>query len=256
MSGRPLAEGAEAPASTAAKRAMLAPNAIGRGRLPNMTVGSAPLRRRIRPIHSTEVPFGLTEPRPPMRQEWEAAARGERSCCLAARSADLPTLRTTLAFTWLSGIFSMHRLGAIVMRPGITLEYRNSPGCFWALSNRDVGRVGLTLLRIDAGVGTGPVYGSFHIRARQAPRKPRSDPGADAPRKSGPAPRLASSGASRRSDPDRDVGQSRRHRLHRCERTRHRREHSQTGHHGPRDRIPLVLSSGPHGSCSWVEIVI
>ena len=34
-------------------------------------------------------------------------------------------------------------------------------GCFWALSAGDLSRVGLTLLRIDAGVDTGPVYGHF-----------------------------------------------------------------------------------------------
>jgi hypothetical protein len=34
-------------------------------------------------------------------------------------------------------------------------------GCFWALANRDLDRVGLTLLRIDAGVDTGPSYGYF-----------------------------------------------------------------------------------------------
>ena len=37
----------------------------------------------------------------------------------------------------------------------------NSHGCFWALSNRDLDKVGMTLLRIDAGVDTGPVYGYF-----------------------------------------------------------------------------------------------
>ena len=47
------------------------------------------------------------------------------------------------------------------MHPGITPEYRNSHGCFWALANRDLERVGMTLLKIDAGVDTGPVYGYF-----------------------------------------------------------------------------------------------
>jgi Formyl transferase len=58
-------------------------------------------------------------------------------------------------------IFSIPPLGTFVMHPGITPEYRNSHGCFWALVNRDFDRVGLTLLRIDAGVDTGPVYGYF-----------------------------------------------------------------------------------------------
>jgi len=48
-----------------------------------------------------------------------------------------------------------------VMHPGIVPEYRNSHGCFWALSNRELDKVGMTLLRIDEGVDTGPVYGYF-----------------------------------------------------------------------------------------------
>jgi hypothetical protein len=58
-------------------------------------------------------------------------------------------------------IFSIPPLGTFVMHPGITPEYRNSHGCFWALSNRDLEHVGLTLLRIDAGVDTGPIFGYF-----------------------------------------------------------------------------------------------
>jgi hypothetical protein len=58
-------------------------------------------------------------------------------------------------------IFSLATLGTFVMHPGITPEYRNSHGCFWALANRDLDRVGMTLLRIDAGVDTGPVYGYY-----------------------------------------------------------------------------------------------
>jgi methionyl-tRNA formyltransferase len=45
-----------------------------------------------------------------------------------------------------------------VLHPGICPEYRNAHGCFWALANRDLDRVGMTLLRIDAGIDTGPVY--------------------------------------------------------------------------------------------------
>jgi methionyl-tRNA formyltransferase len=47
------------------------------------------------------------------------------------------------------------------MHPGICPEYRNAHGCFWALANRDTANVGMTLLKIDAGVDTGPVYGYF-----------------------------------------------------------------------------------------------
>jgi folate-dependent phosphoribosylglycinamide formyltransferase PurN len=58
-------------------------------------------------------------------------------------------------------VFSIARHGTFVLHPGIAPEYRNSHGCFWALARRDLEHVGLTLLRIDAGVDTGPVYGYY-----------------------------------------------------------------------------------------------
>jgi folate-dependent phosphoribosylglycinamide formyltransferase PurN len=58
-------------------------------------------------------------------------------------------------------IFSLPTRGTFVMHPGICPEYRNAHGCFWALANDDVERVGMTLLRIDKGVDTGPVYGFY-----------------------------------------------------------------------------------------------
>ena len=58
-------------------------------------------------------------------------------------------------------VFSLPRQGTFVMHPGIVPEYRNSHGCFWAMSNRDLDNVGMTLLKIDEGVDTGPVYGYF-----------------------------------------------------------------------------------------------
>lgn len=57
--------------------------------------------------------------------------------------------------------FSIPRKGTFVLHPGICPEYRNSHGCFWALANRDLNRVGMTLLRIDRGVDTGPVFGYY-----------------------------------------------------------------------------------------------
>jgi folate-dependent phosphoribosylglycinamide formyltransferase PurN len=53
-------------------------------------------------------------------------------------------------------VFSIPRAGTVVFHPGICPEYRNAHGCFWALANRDLSRVGMTVLRIDAGVDTGP----------------------------------------------------------------------------------------------------
>lgn len=58
-------------------------------------------------------------------------------------------------------IFEQAKLGTFVMHPGICPEYRNAHGCFWALVNGDLERVGMTLLKIDRGIDTGPVYGHF-----------------------------------------------------------------------------------------------
>jgi hypothetical protein len=58
-------------------------------------------------------------------------------------------------------IFDVPTHGTFVVHPGICPEYRNAHGCFWALSRRDLERVGATLLRIDEGIDTGPVYGYY-----------------------------------------------------------------------------------------------
>jgi methionyl-tRNA formyltransferase len=55
-------------------------------------------------------------------------------------------------------IFEIARAGTFVLHPGICPEYRNAHGCFWALANRDLDRVGMTLLRVDSGIDTGPIY--------------------------------------------------------------------------------------------------
>jgi hypothetical protein len=58
-------------------------------------------------------------------------------------------------------IFMIPPRGTFVLHPGICPEYRNAHGCFWALANGDLDRVGMTLLQIDRGVDTGPVYATF-----------------------------------------------------------------------------------------------
>jgi folate-dependent phosphoribosylglycinamide formyltransferase PurN len=58
-------------------------------------------------------------------------------------------------------VFEIPPLGTFVMHPGVCPEYRNAHGCFWALACNDLENVGMTLLKIDAGVDTGPVYGDF-----------------------------------------------------------------------------------------------
>ncbi|HEY0779692.1 MAG TPA: formyltransferase family protein [Gemmatirosa sp.] len=58
-------------------------------------------------------------------------------------------------------VFSIPRVGTFVMHPGVCPEYRNAHGGFWALANDDLDKVGVTLLKIDKGVDTGPVYGYY-----------------------------------------------------------------------------------------------
>jgi hypothetical protein len=67
-------------------------------------------------------------------------------------------------------VFTIPRAGTLVMHPGICPEYRNAHGCFWALAHGDTTRVGMTLLRIDKGVDTGPVFGYYTY-----PFDPRSE---------------------------------------------------------------------------------
>ena len=75
---------------------------------------------------------------------------------LAALRPDL--LLARCKFLLKPEIFKMADKGTFVLHPGICPEYRNAHGCFWALVNRDHQRVGMTLLKVDQGVDTGPVY--------------------------------------------------------------------------------------------------
>jgi hypothetical protein len=58
-------------------------------------------------------------------------------------------------------VFSIPTKGTFVMHPGICPEYRNAHGCFWALAQDDLEKVGMTLLRIDKGIDTGPTFGYY-----------------------------------------------------------------------------------------------
>ena len=58
-------------------------------------------------------------------------------------------------------IYGIPPAGTMVLHPGICPEYRNAHGCFWALTQGDIKRVGLTLLAIDDGIDTGPMYGTY-----------------------------------------------------------------------------------------------
>jgi len=58
-------------------------------------------------------------------------------------------------------IFEIPRAGTLIFHDGIAPEYRNAHGCFWAMATGDFDRVGLTVLRADRGVDTGPIFGYF-----------------------------------------------------------------------------------------------
>ena len=75
---------------------------------------------------------------------------------LAALKPDLAIARCKVILK--PEIFEQPRVGTFVLHPGICPEYRNAHGCFWALAKRDLDRVGFTLLQVDKGVDTGPIY--------------------------------------------------------------------------------------------------
>lgn len=58
-------------------------------------------------------------------------------------------------------IFTLAKTATVVFHPGICPEYRNAHGCFWALARADYEKVGMTLLKIDEGVDTGPTFGYY-----------------------------------------------------------------------------------------------
>ncbi len=90
----------------------------------------------------------------PNGAEAEAFIRSRRPDLVIARCKTLLAER----------VFSIPRHGTFVLHPGICPEYRNAHGCFWALANRDLGKVGMTLLQVDDHVDTGPVYGYYSYR--------------------------------------------------------------------------------------------
>ena len=91
----------------------------------------------------------------PNAKEAEAFIRAQRPDIVIARCKTLLAER----------IFAIPRRGTFVMHPGICPEYRNAHGCFWARAAGDDDNVGMTLLRIDKGVDTGPVFGYFRVKA-------------------------------------------------------------------------------------------
>jgi methionyl-tRNA formyltransferase len=87
----------------------------------------------------------------------------EAQSFIADRRPDLVIARCKSMLN--EGVFGLPALGTFVMHPGICPEYRNAHGCFWAMASGDFDNVGMTLLRIDRGVDTGPVFGYFRVEA-------------------------------------------------------------------------------------------
>lgn len=83
----------------------------------------------------------------------------ETRAFLASVSPDLTLARCKTLLR--PEVFNVPRQGTVVLHPGICPEYRNAHGCFWALARRDLATVGATLLRIDEGVDTGPVFAYY-----------------------------------------------------------------------------------------------
>ena len=106
------------------------------------------LRQRYAPVPGTAPELTVSSPNAPEAREF--------------LDAGAPDLVIALCKNILSEkVFSLPKLGTFVLHPGICPEYRNAHGCFWALVQRDLGNVGLTLLRIDRGIDTGPAFAYF-----------------------------------------------------------------------------------------------
>lgn len=75
---------------------------------------------------------------------------------LKKQEADIAIARVKLLLD--EEIFSIPTTGTFAIHPGVCPEYRNAHGCFWAIAEDDHDNVGYTLLKIDKGVDTGPIY--------------------------------------------------------------------------------------------------
>jgi hypothetical protein len=75
---------------------------------------------------------------------------------LREREPDIAIARVKLLLD--EAVFSIPSTGTFAIHPGVCPEYRNAHGCFWAIAEDDHENVGYTLLKIDSGVDTGPIY--------------------------------------------------------------------------------------------------
>lgn len=88
------------------------------------------------------------------------------------RQADADLMIALVKHILKPAVFAIPRHGTFVLHPGICPEYRNAHGCFWALARGDRTRVGMTVLRIDEGVDTGPAFGYFSLPEERWSRSP------------------------------------------------------------------------------------
>jgi folate-dependent phosphoribosylglycinamide formyltransferase PurN len=54
-------------------------------------------------------------------------------------------------------IYSIPKTATVALHPGICPNYRNAHGCFWALAKNDLDNVGMSIVKIDAGIDTGDI---------------------------------------------------------------------------------------------------
>ncbi len=106
---------------------------------------------RLRAAFPAPSPPALLLTQSPNSAEVEAFLRDRAPDLVIARCKSLLSKR----------IFTIPRHGTFVMHPGICPDYRNAHGCFWALAEGDDANVGMTLLRINEGIDTGPVFGHY-----------------------------------------------------------------------------------------------
>ena len=109
-------------------------------------------------LHRLRTSYPSPEP-PPAALTVASPNSPEVEAFLAEKAPDVMVARCKSLLR--KGIFGIPRLGTFVMHPGICPDYRNAHGCFWALAQGDRDNVGMTLLRIDEGIDTGPVYGHY-----------------------------------------------------------------------------------------------
>jgi folate-dependent phosphoribosylglycinamide formyltransferase PurN len=101
---------------------------------------------------------------PPLRQEaptLQTASPNSLATAAFIRDAKPDIVLARCKHLLRRELFSIANTGTFAMHPGICPQYRNAHGCFWALANGDRENVGMTLLKIDEGVDTGPIYGFF-----------------------------------------------------------------------------------------------